>query len=636
MIEVGMKDIIKSYGADTVLKGVTFDIQTGEKIGLIGSNGCGKTTIFKVIYGIENYEDGFLSKRKDTTIGYLQQVPDMTDEHKTLDVLKKAFSDVFQIQKEMKILEERMNRTSGPKLEKLMKRYGELQESFEHAEGYEIDVKLGKICSGLEISEELQNQNFNTLSGGEKTRVMLGKILLENPDVLLLDEPTNHLDIDSVEWLEEFLKEYEGAALIVSHDRYFLDKVVTKIVELEDGKATKYHGNYSYYVKEKEFRFLAEFENFKNIQKKIKAMKAAAERYRIWGRINTDNNAHMARAKRLEAKIEELQEIRKPKEKRKIGLEFSGSHRSGKDVIYVKNLIKSFEKVNILHDLDFFLNFRERVVILGKNGTGKTTFFRILLGEINPDKGEVKIGSRVNIGYLEQEVVFDNEDLSIVDLFRECFPMTEGEARNKLARFMFYRNDVFKRVKDLSGGEKVRLRLCLLMHQDINFLLLDEPTNHLDIESKEMIEEALMEFDGTILFISHDRYFINKITQRVVELENKKFTDFLGNYNYYREKKTAQGNSTALASKNKEKKKLSSNGKRSVENEIKRYKNRILEIEEEIAWLEREIVMKEEDMKKYPADFTKLNEIYEAKCDLKNRVDKLYEEWGHWDNSDTL
>ncbi len=627
MIELALNNIQKSFGAEKVLQGVSFEIQNGEKIGLIGRNGCGKTTIFRIISGDEIYDSGIVSQRKDLTIGFLQQVPVIAENLSSKDILKSAFRDILKLEDELKELEEKLNRKTGSVQEKLIRKYGDLQSIYESSGGYEIDMNLGRICSGLKISGTMLQQNFNDLSGGEKTRIQLGKILLEKTELLLLDEPTNHLDIDSIEWLENFLQEYDGAAIIVSHDRYFLDKIVSRIVDIEMGQAVNYHGNYSDFIQEKDRRILAEFENFKNVQKKIKAMKAAAERYRIWGRINTDNSAHMARAKRLEARIEELREVTRPKIGRSINLSFSRGKRSGKNVLRITGLKKSFNALKIFEDLDFHLVYGERVALLGKNGAGKTTFFKVLLKELNPDKGEVRIGSQVNIGYLEQEVSFRDQSLSLLELLIKEFPMSEGEARNKLAGFLFYRDDVFKKVKDISGGEKVRLRLCLLMQRSLNLLLLDEPTNHLDIESKEMVEKALLDFEGTILFISHDRYFINKITDRIVELDNLKFRNYPGDYTYFLEQKIKGSSHTKKHPGEKTKNIGGSNRNIRVKGE-KVILRRLVEIEDEISWLEKEIDNREEEMKKYPLDYLKLSEIHQEKTDLKVKMDRLYEEWG--------
>ncbi|MFC1887447.1 ribosomal protection-like ABC-F family protein [Candidatus Cloacimonadota bacterium] len=625
MIDIGLKDIVKSYGADNILRKVSFDLHKDERLGMIGVNGSGKTTIFKIIAGIEVQESGMLHSRNGVTVGYLHQIPDLFNNFTALEVLREAFSSIFQVKERMERLEDEMSQAEQSEVESLMRIYGELQVQFEQSGGYDIDVELEKICSGLKIDDHIRKRSFCTLSGGEKTTLMLGKILLEKPDVLLLDEPTNHLDIESVEWLETYLNEYKGSLIVVSHDRYFLDKIVTRIVELEDGEINNFAGNYSYYNEEKERRFQSQFEIYKDTQKKIKAMKAAAERFRIWGRINTDNNAHMARAKRLEQKIEELKEITRPRKNKSLEISFNGK-RSGNDVIVIKDLDKKFGDKIIFNRLDMHLSFKAKAAVLGRNGSGKSTLFKIILDQLKPDDGDVKVGSSVKIGYLEQDVSFPLEEKSVLEMFRYHYPMFEGEARNKLARFRFTGTDVFKRVKDLSGGEKVRLRLCLLIQQELNLLLLDEPTNHLDIASREMIENTLREFGGTILFISHDRYFINRICSSVLHLENGKLKRYGGNYDHYRKMK---GREELKASQPEKKKKP-----RNVNvDEYRQLRKRLVKLEEEILWKESELKIKEDEMTEYPTDYQKLTEIHEVKCEIKADLKTLYDEWGELSDS---
>lgn len=536
MIEIGVKGLAKRFSTKPVFTDISFDIQTGEKLGMVGSNGTGKTTIFKIITGLEGADSGQITLRKECQIGYLQQETDDYDQETVRQVILLAFKELLKQAEHLHFLEKELAVAKGDHLESLTNEYGSLLADFEQQEGYQIEVELAKICTGLEIPQSMLMQPFNLLSGGEKTRVMLAKILLEKPDVLLLDEPTNHLDIAASEWLEDYLKNYAGAALIISHDRYFLDKAVSGIIEIESGRSMRFAGNYSAYCQEKERRLLAEFENFKHIQKKIKAMKAAAERYRIWGRINPDNSAHFARAKKLEAKIEELQQIDKPQEKYQIRMQFSGTGRSGNEVLIAEKLTKSYGDKLLFDKTDFLLKYQERMAFIGRNGSGKTTFFKMALQEEKPDKGNIRLGASTLPGVMEQEIRFADDKSTIIDTFREAFPMTEGEARNILAKFLFRGDDVFKKIDVLSGGEKVRLRICFLMHSNLNLLMLDEPTNHLDIESREMIEEALAEFEGSIIFISHDRYFINKIADSVIALENHSLKRYEGNYDYYHHK----------------------------------------------------------------------------------------------------
>jgi len=627
MIELSLNGIEKYYGATKVLNNITFEVNTEEKIGLIGGNGAGKTTIFKIISGIEEYDNGIMAIRKGATVGYLDQIPDYPDDYKVIDVLNTAFKKIFEIKMDMKKLEEKMNVAKEEELEKVIKKYGEVQSIFEHKGGYDIEEKVNRICVGLKLDEDFINQKFSTLSGGEKTTVVLGKILLQNPDILLLDEPSNHLDIESIEWLESFLSEYEGTVLIISHDRYFLDRVVKRIVEIESGETNEYLGNYSYYVDEKKRRLLEQYEAYKNQQKKIKDMENAIKRFRDWG-TRADNKSMFVKARNMEKRIERIEKVDRPVlEKRKIQLDFTGSERSGKDVIRIEGLKKSFGEDIVLENLDLHVRFKERLGILGKNGSGKSTLIKIILKQYDFDGGEVEIGSRVKIGYLQQNVTFVNEDYTVIGTFVDAFPMTEGKARGLLAKFLFRDEDVFKKVKNLSGGEKTRLKLCLLMYRDLNTLILDEPTNHLDIESREMLEEALCDFNGTIIFISHDRYFVNKIANRIIEVENKKTVNYIGGYDFYKREKEKQKSIIEEKVVVKKEKKKEKRNKPNPQNEGKKKAKRILTLEEDIQKFEELIKEKDNEMESNASDHQKINELYNEKQELQNKLDVVLEEW---------
>jgi len=627
MIEIALKNIEKYFGANKVLEDISFEIQTGDRVGLLGRNGSGKTTIFKIISKLENHDGGSLSIRKGAAIGYLDQIPEYPRHYKVKDVLNEAFNNLLEVKEKLRGLEGEMANLQGEKLDKIMKIYGELQLVYENGGGYEIEEKISKICTGLKINEEFKERDFYTLSGGEKTTVILGKILLSGPDILLLDEPTNHLDIDSVEWLEEFLREYKGTVLIVSHDRYFLDAVVGKIVEIDGGKSEIYHGNYSYYTAEKETRLNQQLEDYKSQQKKIKAMEEAIKRFKDWG--NRGDNASMfKKAVNMQKRIDRMEKIDKPSvEKPNIELDFSTGARSGKDVIEVKGLKKGFDDKIILENLDFYVRYGEKVAILGKNGCGKSTLIKILLNEMNKDEGEVRIGSGVAIGYLNQEIEFNNKEKTILETFRDDYPVSEGQARGLLARFLFYADDVFKKVKNLSGGEKVRLKLCQLMHQDINLLVLDEPTNHLDIDSREILEMALCEFDGTIVFISHDRYFINKIADRIAEINNRKLVNYVGNYDYYKKKRLEKASAIKETSNSKKINKEKSLKKNIKAENNKKIDKRIEAIEDEIEELENQIQGLDEELANHSSNHEKLAQIHDEKQDLQQRLDNLLEDW---------
>ncbi len=633
-----MKDILlskikKSFGGFEILKGVSFECIKGEKVGLIGRNGSGKTTIFRIITGTEEVDEGNVLTPKGSTIGYIEQIPDYPEGAEVVEVLRKSCKHIYDLRDELRELEQMIaSSDNNYAQEKLIKKYEKLQSRFDHLDGYNIDVKLDKVCSGLKIDQTMLVRNYATLSGGEKTRVMLGQIFLNHPDILLLDEPTNHLDIESVEWLEEFISQYNGTVLIVAHDRYFLDATVNKIIELEAGKTSTYKGNYSQYFQQKEDEITRQFVTFKNQQKKIKAMEEAIKRFRDWG-TRTDNPDMFKKAVNMERRLERIERVDKPTEARKIGLDFN-AQRSGNDVIKIEHVSKSYNKINLLNNINLHVYYQDRICILGKNGTGKTTLFKILMGGVTPDSGIVKLGSRLNIGYLEQEVHFQNESEKVVDAFRLQFPMHEDQARNYLARFLFFGNDVFKCLKELSGGEKVRFQLAILMKLNPNLLLLDEPTNHLDIDSMEMLEEALIDYKGTIVFISHDRYFINKIAHKVIELEHQKLHEYLGNYNFYRNKKLDKAHKKNIEPKSKiESDQHDFHRRRKAANEEKRRIRRLQEIEIEVEKIEGMILKVEDRIEDHGYDYQKLQELYKEKKNFHDKLDSLLHEWAELDNN---
>ena len=538
MIEISVNNAQKNFGFKRVLDGFDLEATTGERIGLIGPNGCGKTTLFKIISGEENLDQGMVSIRRNATIGLLSQIPPkVTDDVTVRDILLKTFDEVFKVEKQLREYEEKLATVSPDKMDSVLEMYGKLQEHFTNMGGYEIDEKVSKICNGFKISDEMLHRSFNTLSGGEKTIVNLASLIISNPDILLLDEPTNHLDIDTLEWFEQFLSNYKGTIVISSHDRYFLDKVATKTVLIDKGKSEVYHGNYSYYLEESERRALAEFDEYKNQQKQIEAMKAAVKKLKEWGE-RGDNPRFFRRAACIERKLEKMELLDRPDSKKQLPLDFEINGRSGKDVLVADDLgIIIGDKV-IIDGAELFLKYGEKVCLMGKNGAGKSTFIKAVLYGDNICQGEIKIGSNVSIGYIPQEIRFEDENATILDTARKFYDGTETHLRASLAKFLFYGENVFKRVGKLSGGEKVRLKLFELIQKKANLLILDEPTNHIDIDTKEMLEEALSEYQGTLFFISHDRYFINKLAQRVINIENEKFQQYLGNYDYFKEQKT--------------------------------------------------------------------------------------------------
>lgn len=627
MIDVSLKHIKKSYGAVSVLHDVNMDIQEKDRIGLIGQNGSGKTTVLKIIAGREEYDNGTLTVNKDKKTGYLDQIPVYADEYTVSDVLSSAFLPLIQLKDEMRKLEKIFAKGfeagSDETTAKQMQTYGKLQTEFERMGGFEYEVHLERICMGLKLSADFLDRRFNLLSSGEKSIVVLGKILLESCDILLLDEPTNHLDFDAIEWLEAFLKEYPGCVVIISHDRYFLDRSVNKIVDLEAGRTEAYHGNYSYYIEEKERRLFAQFEQYKNQEKKIKAMEAAVKRFREWGR-RSDNPDMFKKAAHMEKRIEKMEKIDRPiLERKKIRPASSAGKRSGKSVVEIKNLSKQFNGNILFQSINELIRYRERVALLGKNGSGKSTIIKIILGKIPPDRGTIHIGSQVNVGYLAQEVSFPVQERTALDEVRYVLEMEQGEARKYMAKFLFFRDDVFKKIFSLSGGELVRLKLCLLLYQDINFLVLDEPTNHLDIDSREVFEEYLQEFTGTILFVSHDRYFINKMADRILLLENDTWTNYPGNYD---DLKDIQSRMQPAKKNVQPEKDTKQSNIRQDQKQQRGRENRRKIIEADMEEIENKILLLEADMVKFPSDYEKQQVLYIEKETLKGELEKLFDE----------
>lgn len=536
MIEIELDNIIKNYGLKNVLNGMNLTLKTGERVALIGCNGAGKSTVFKIIMKQENISAGTINIRKNATIGMLKQIYEYEEENPNVyNFLQRSFEQFFELETKLKKLEDEMSyEKDDEKISELLQKYGNVQQKYIQMGGYDIQEEFNKICSGLQINEKMLNQNYNDLSGGEKTIVNLGALLLKEPSILLLDEPTNHLDMEKLEWLEKFLKEYKGTILMVSHDRYFLDKVATKTILLENGKEKIYFGNYSYFLKEDEKRTLAEFENYKNQQKMIKKMKESIKTLRKFGEL-AKNEMFFKRAKSIEKKLAKIEQLTQVNLEQKTLLNFKLNidSRSGKDVVILNNLNKNFESKNIFENANLQIHYGEKIALIGKNGTGKSTLLKIIMNEDCEYTGEIKIGQSVNIGYIPQEINFEDDNQTILNFFEQFDNRNETEIRTSLAKYMFRGNDVFKKVSSLSGGEKVRLILAKLLKQNINFLILDEPTNHIDIETRELLEEAIKEYSGTVLLVSHDRYFINNLAERIVEVKEKRFFSYVGNYDDY-------------------------------------------------------------------------------------------------------
>lgn len=615
-----VNNVTKSFGGNTIFENISLEIKNGERVGLVGRNGSGKTTIFGLLTGMESLDAGAIHMKKGTRIGHVAQIPKFDEVMTVYDVLSSAFKVEKELEKEMHALEKNMAvEQEQSALEKLMERYGVIQEKFAFLGGYEIEANIMKVANGLQVTD-LFSRVFTELSGGEQTKVSLAYMLLQKPDLLLLDEPTNHLDLFAVEWLEQFLKEYTGTVIVISHDRYFLDEVVTKIFDLEDGEIHVYHTNYSQFVEEKEERLLQEFQAYQEQQKKIKKMKEAIKRLREWAnQANPPNEGLHKRARNMERALERIEKLKRPiLERKQMGLQFEGQERSGKDVVVMKEVSKGFAGRPLFEQANLHVRFQERAAIVGRNGTGKTTLLKLLLEEIEPDAGEIRIGSSVKIGYLSQHA-YGNMKSNVLEAFREYVAVTEGEARHILAKFLFYGPAVFKKVTQLSGGEKMRLRLAQLMYQDINFLILDEPTNHLDIESREVLEEALEQYNGTILAVSHDRYFLNKLFEKTYWIDECKLFEFAGNYAWARQKWEEKLEKQVIKQKRQ--------GRKSVEMvPVKEKEARNLEeIENELMHVEEDIYAIECEME-HVADVERLEKLYEEKTMKELLRAKLYSE----------
>ncbi len=532
MIDLAVNGIKKYYGAELVLDGLTMEVRRGDRMGVVGPNGCGKTTLFRILAGLEPHDEGDLHLRRGAVVGYLPQTPDY-GQQMVKEVLQEAFRDLLALQEQLQALESNLALLTDSRLERALQEYAQLQQAFETAGGYSMQERLERIQQGLKIPDSFLERPFAQLSGGEQSRVGLGRTLLQEPDILLLDEPTNHLDLDSLAWLEQFLRDYAGTVLAISHDRYFLDAVSSVTLEMQQGQAMRWPGNYSRFQLAKQEHLLQQQALYENQQKKVAAMEAAIKKLRIWG-AQGDNEKFFKRAASMEKRLEKMETMDRPQlTEDAMALRLQTSQRSGRDTLLVEQLHFGYDGQPLLRGADLHVRWQERLALVGENGTGKTTLLRLLQGVLTPHRGSVRWGSGVKVGWLDQVVRFADEEHTILECFRDTCPMTEGQARNILAKFLFRNQDVFKKVGTLSGGERSRLRLCQLMHGEANVLVLDEPTNHLDIPAMEALEEALLDFGGTLLMVSHDRYFINKTVDAVVELRQGRLYRYLGDFDAY-------------------------------------------------------------------------------------------------------
>ena len=628
-------NISKSFGTDVIIKSCSFNIEDHEKAAIVGINGAGKSTLLKIITGIEPADTGLVTLAKDKTLGYLAQQQNLGSDNTIYDELLSVKQYILDIEKELRSIEKRMNTADGDELENLMKKYSDLNHRFEMENGYAYKSEITGVLKGLGFSEEDFTLNVNTLSGGQKTRVALGRLLLAKPDIILLDEPTNHLDMESIRWLENYLLNYNGAVLIVAHDRYFLDKIVSKIIELDNGGATVFSGNYTDYAAKKAILRNMKLKEYLNQQREIKHQEDVITKLKQFNREKS-----IKRAESREKMLDKIEIIDKPQELNdKMNIKLEPNVVSGNDVLTISGLSKSFDDVTLFDNIDIEIKRGERVALIGNNGTGKTTILKLINGIIEPDSGSIYLGAKVNIGYYDQEHHVLDPDKTIFDEIRDAYPdLNNTQIRNTLAAFLFTNEDVFKYIRDLSGGEKGRVSLAKLMLSNANFLILDEPTNHLDIVSKEILENALNNYTGTVLFVSHDRYFINAAATRIIELSNKTVVNYIGNYDYYLEKRdilSAKPINT-VSSADIEHAKKAADSKASWQEEkvkqaqLKKIKNELKRTEERIANIE-ERIDKLDNMYADPAissDTAKLMEIHTEKEELSEELDKLYDRWG--------
>ena len=624
MIDISVSNLSKEFEVGKkILDGLTFQVDQGERVGLLGKNGAGKTTVFKILTGELDWDEGEVHIAPGKGVGLISQIPVYPPEYTVEDVLDTAFDKLHAMEAELTELAGRM--AAGESDPALLKRYDSLTAAFEAGGGYDTDTERNKVCSGLDISRDMRAQLFSSLSGGEKTRVNLGRLILEDTDILLLDEPTNHLDLRATEWLEEYLDRYKGTVLAISHDRWFLDRVVKRVIEIHDGKAEFYSGNYSFYVEEKERRYQEQLKQYEKEQAKIGQLEQAAQRLRVWA--YSGNDKIFKRAQSMEKRIERLRTTDRPTKERKLEMGFGEWEFRGDEVLTVKDLKKSFDGRTLFDHVDLEVVGGERIALLGDNGTGKSTLLKILLGEEQPDSGKIRFGPTVKIGYLPQIVHFDHPERNLVDTLIYAQDCSTQTARNRLAAFNFRGEDVFKPVSALSGGERSRLRLCMLMDEKINLLILDEPTNHLDIDSREWIEGAVEDYGGNLLFVSHDRYFINRFATRVWMLEDGKVTDFRGTFQEYRaareRAKLSGGPSPAAApegDKPKKEKPRRPGGTKELEKQVAAAERAVAKAEER----QYELSLKAEEV---ASNYLELQQVYEEQKALEEEIATLYTQW---------
>mgnify|MGYP000874520158 CR=1 FL=1 len=629
MIVLSCNNISKTYVVDKILEDISFTIENGQKIGLIGLNGSGKTTLFNILVGDIPKDQGDIYVQKDLNIGYLRQHADMNSSKTLFQECLQVFDPLIQMEKNLRNLEHEISHESAKgeseKLNQLMTQYSNILEEFNSLNGYGYESEIKGVLKGLGFKDEEFDKNVKVLSGGQKARLSLAKLLLEKPDILLLDEPTNHLDIDAIRWLESYLLEYKGAALIISHDRYFLDNVVTKIFHLENLRLKTYNTNYSRFMEERKKELELLKKNYENQQKEIKRQEEIIRRFYNYG-----GQRYIRQAQSRQKLLDRMKIIDKPMDSKKVKFTFEPKIKSGKEVLRVEQIGKSFEEFKLLEDISFTIYRGEKVGLIGPNGIGKTTLFKIILGHIPYDTGSITLGHQVHTGYFDQEQTKLNLNKTIIDEIWDDNPKFDHyQIRSILSRFLFIGDDIFKEIEELSGGERGRLALLKMMLSKANFLLMDEPTNHLDIYSKEVLEDAIKDYEGTLLVISHDRYFLNKVTDKILELTEEGITEYLGNYDYYLEKKNEivyeedkdyRTKTQIKLERKKEKEKLAIEKRR--KKEILTLENLIEEKEKKIEELDR--LLCKPELYEEP---DKIVQLTKDRDNLQTDLDSLYEKW---------
>ena len=615
MVDIQVKNLTKFFViGENLLENLSFEIQEGECVAILGRNGCGKTTLFNILTGQMDYDDGEVYVNPNKKLGLISQIPKFPAGFTVEDVLRSAYADIMRVKQKMELLECEMAKGAT---EDQLREYDTLTNRFQSGGGYEMDVEVDKICNGLGIPSEMRSQEFTSLSGGEKTRVNLARLLLEKTDILLLDEPTNHLDLNSVEWLEGYINAFKGTVLAISHDRYFIDQVADRVIEITEGHAEFYSGNYSFYMDEKQARFDLQMKQYEQEQAKLKQLGYTVERMKGWG---INNRTLYRRAMSIQHRMERIKKTEKPKTEKTMRATFGEKDFSGDVVFKMKNFSKAFGERTLFSDVNLNVEGGERIALLGDNGTGKSTFIKCLLGD-EDCAGKIQFGPTVKWGYLPQIIHFDHPERSLYDTMlyeKNCSPQV---ARDRLGAFLFQGEDVFKQVKNLSGGEQSRLRLCMLMDEKINLLILDEPTNHLDIASREWIEAAIEEFEGVLLFVSHDRYFIEKFAERIWLLEDGGIRDFACGYAKYRSiidhEKAAKPVAVAAPKPKKEKPK---GGTKEQDKLIRR-------LEREIEKQEQIVASYDPKIEAASADYQELTRLLAEKEEAELVLMDLMEQW---------